>query len=132
MRMSTDTGAGRPDTMNRGWLILTDYASKYRVSISTLRRRIKAGLIEHRLENGRYLLPDEEIPMGGSAEGDLVFEAHELKQAFTSILKEKDDIILKLRAEISDLKTLVQVLESDNDRLRNRARRPESEERTLV
>lgn len=40
------------------WLLLTDYASKYRVSVSTLRRRIKAGLQPHKFEAGRYFLPD--------------------------------------------------------------------------
>jgi hypothetical protein len=40
------------------WLLLTDYASKYRVSVSTLRRRIKAGLQAHKFEAGRYYLPD--------------------------------------------------------------------------
>lgn len=40
------------------WLLLTDYASKYRVSVSTLRRRIKSGLQAHKFEAGRYFLPD--------------------------------------------------------------------------
>lgn len=43
------------------WLLLTDYASKYRVSVSTLRRRIKAGSQRHRFESGKYYLPDEAI-----------------------------------------------------------------------
>ncbi len=44
---------------NTRWLLLTDYASKYRVSVSTLRRRIKANQQAHRFESGRYFLPDE-------------------------------------------------------------------------
>lgn len=44
------------------WLLLTDYASKYRISVSTLRRRIKAGAQAHRFEAGRYYLPDEFDP----------------------------------------------------------------------
>jgi hypothetical protein len=43
------------------WLLLTDYASKYRISVSTLRRRIKAGLQPHRFEDGRYYLPDQSV-----------------------------------------------------------------------
>lgn len=41
------------------WLLLTDFASKYRVSVSTLRRRIKAGTQPYRFENGKYYLPDQ-------------------------------------------------------------------------
>lgn len=45
------------------WLLLTDYASKYRISVSTLRRRIKAGAQAHRFEAGRYYLPDQYEPI---------------------------------------------------------------------
>ncbi len=41
------------------WLLLTDFASKYRISVSTLRRRIKAGAQPYRFEDGRYYLPDQ-------------------------------------------------------------------------
>ncbi len=41
------------------WLLLTDFASKYRISVSTLRRRIKAGAQPYRFEEGRYYLPDQ-------------------------------------------------------------------------
>ncbi len=44
---------------NTRWLLLTDYASKYRISVSTLRRRIKTGQQAYRFESGRYYLPDE-------------------------------------------------------------------------
>jgi len=47
------------------WLLLTDYASKYRISVSTLRRRIKAGTQAHRFEAGRYYLPDQYEPIAG-------------------------------------------------------------------
>lgn len=50
-------------TMNKAqnatWLLLTDFASKYRISVSTLRRRIKAGSQPYRFEGGRYYLPDQ-------------------------------------------------------------------------
>ena len=45
--------------MANDWLLLTDYASKYRISVSTLRRRIKAGAQPYRFEGGRYYLPDQ-------------------------------------------------------------------------
>ena len=40
------------------WLPLTDYASKYRISVSTLRRRIKNEQIKHRFDDGKYMLLD--------------------------------------------------------------------------
>ena len=42
---------------------------------------------------------------------------NELKKAYTLILQEKEEQILQLKEELSDLKTLVRVLESENDRL---------------
>jgi hypothetical protein len=35
-----------------------EYSAKYRVSLSTLRRRIKSGEIEHKFHDGKYLLKD--------------------------------------------------------------------------
>ena len=42
-------------------LTLADYASKYRVSVSTLRRRIKKEDIQYVFENGKYFLPDQNL-----------------------------------------------------------------------
>lgn len=41
----------------------------------------------------------------------------DLKKAYAQVLQEKEEQILNLRHEIADLKTLVQVLESENQRL---------------
>ena len=41
------------------WLPLTDYSTKYKVSVSTLRRRIKTDEIRFRFEDGKYLISDE-------------------------------------------------------------------------
>lgn len=43
---------------------------------------------------------------------------NELKTAYTQILHEKDEQIVQLKDEVSDLKTLVRVLESENERLK--------------
>lgn len=40
------------------WISLNDYSLKYKLSISTLRRRIKADEIAYRLESGKYYLLD--------------------------------------------------------------------------
>jgi len=41
------------------WLPLTEYSTKYKVSVSTLRRRIKAEDIRFRFEDGKYFILDE-------------------------------------------------------------------------
>lgn len=159
------------------WLPLTEYSTKHKISVSTLRRRIKADDIKFRFEDGKYFIMDE--PMGThqrvhrpsqesdqySAEGGVnaAVGAHqgmmmkgnetmsaskddtraqdlqektakinkdepiltaankllnELKRAYTQILQEKEEQIFQLKDEVSDLKTLVRVLESENERLK--------------
>lgn len=46
--------------MESSWIDINEYANKYGVSTSTLRRRIRSGAIKHKLEKGKYLLPDTE------------------------------------------------------------------------
>lgn len=43
------------------WLSLTDYSSKYKVSVSTLRRRIKSEDIKYLFQDGKYFIFDEPI-----------------------------------------------------------------------
>ena len=43
------------------WLPLTEYSSKYQVSVSTLRRRIRADKCEYTYEDGKYLLKDTSL-----------------------------------------------------------------------
>ena len=133
-------------TTNDNWLLLTDYASKYRIRVSTLRRRIKADQIKYKLDHGRYLIFDEspvhemprfaaeaaplaspmesrikELAEKGSEEPILSSATrllNELKRAYTNVLQEKEEQIIQLKEEVTDLKTLVRVLESDNDRMR--------------
>lgn len=149
------------------WLLLTDYASKYRISVSTLRRRIKGNQVPYRFEGGRYLLLDQ-VPQISETEShdqsSQIFAAqaaplkdegklnhlhqasefssvgteptqettssgepiistatrllNELKRAYMNILQEKEEQLIQVKEEVSDLKTLVRVLESDNDRMR--------------
>lgn len=156
---SMPNGVQTPNT-NESWLVLMDYSTKYKVSVSTLRRRIKAEDIKYRLEDGKYYIIDE--PMSThqrvhrpSLESDLAqVGAHqgnqtapsstkpdisdkiamakndepiltaanklltELKKAYTQILQEKEEQMLMLKDEVADLKTLVRVLESENERLK--------------
>lgn len=200
------------------WLSLAEYSMKHKVSISTLRRRIKAEDIQFKLEDGKYLILDSQENLvrsetvedqfetfqsgfnpgpspGNSSSAVSVtynlespeqfrvenivrsyeqrndkFAAHkaeskkpmtpppatqvrttptvfppapsspppglnhneagesvltaanrlltDLKKAYTQVLQEKEQVISDLREENSDLKTLIKVLESENDRLR--------------
>lgn len=49
------------------WVPLTQFAIEEGVSISTLRRKIKANKIEYRLDNGRYLIRTEDSQRGVSS-----------------------------------------------------------------
>lgn len=174
--------------MSESWLPLVDYSNKYRISISTLRRRIKLDSIPFKLSGGKYYIIDEspdehehqsfhqaqqqfqqqaiqtsqqsvrmskappknyDSPkknFSGESSGqqvsrdDQVTTTHsepvfsaanrlldELKKAYTLILQEKDEHIRNLREEISDLKTLVRVLEGENARLSSRLGEPLSD-----
>lgn len=135
------------------WLSLNEYSNKHKVSISTLRRKIKSHEINFRLDEGRYVILDsDETPSqqkqapqisvvseqhrpslkseathehGTKESGESVITAAnrllaDLKKAYTQVLQDKEEHISELKEEISDLKTLIKVLESENDRLRMR------------
>ncbi|MGZ3746037.1 MAG: hypothetical protein ACXWRE_01800 [Pseudobdellovibrionaceae bacterium] len=162
MMTSMPSGTEVPST-TESWLVLSDYSTKYDVSVSTLRKRIKAEDINFRLEDGKYYIIDE--PMSTllrmhrpSLDSDFVQEgAHqgnqqapnslplksiltdkitmakkdepilmaanklltELKKAYTQIIHEKEEQTLLLKGEVADLKTLVRILEEENERLRD-------------
>ena len=133
------------------WLSLTEYSLKHHVSISTLRRKIKADDIQYKLDDGKYYIFDEpqqqhrpSLSSENSSEatdksnssiqkssiikteiskpeGESVITAAnrllaDLKKAYTQVLHEKEEQIIYLKEEISDLKTLVKILESHNQR----------------
>lgn len=125
--------------MNK-WISLIDYSTKYNISISTLRRRIKHNNIEYEVRDGKYFILEQEpektargrkpIEMPkGSLEGKDFIESkeslmtqmlvEELKKAYAKILTDKEEQIEQLKEEISDLRTLVRVLESELDRVKD-------------
>jgi hypothetical protein len=151
--------------MTSNWLPIADYSTKHKVSISTLRRKIKTEEIKYRFIDGKYLLMDEplanhqshrpsplsEIKTGAKPEGlkekiDSIIQTKpaamesldgpilsaanrlltELKKAYAQILQEKEEQILQLKEEVIDLKTLVRVLENENDKLNARLVSPKS------
>jgi hypothetical protein len=44
------------------WLPLTEYAIRTGISISTIRRKIKAEAIDYKMEDGRYLIRASQLP----------------------------------------------------------------------
>lgn len=141
------------------WISLNDYSSKYKVSVSTLRRRIKEDAAEYNLENGKYWLKDiplmmhqfhprvmipsappsvlrdpigpepiseikgrpliQDLPLNQGVESDQIARTvhsvlQEIKKAYAIILQEKEEQIILLKEEVTDLKTLVRVLEESN------------------
>lgn len=125
--------------MNTAWLALNEYSQRYKVSISTLRRRIKKNQVRFKYLNGKYFLSNEELivrqnpykkldaPQEESSkkesissfkknESSVLIVANnllrELKQTYSFSLNEKEKVILKLQSQNSNLETLVKVLES--------------------
>lgn len=47
--------------MDSQWLSLAEYSSKYNVSISTLRRRIRSGQLLFNISFGKYFLKDQSL-----------------------------------------------------------------------
>ena len=92
------------------WLTLQEYSVKYKVSISTLRRRIKAQDLEYKFKNGRYLIKEEES--GQQLKEGRSFQ--ELQSLYQKILIEKEDRINKLEGELEDAKNLLRLLEGEN------------------
>ncbi len=153
--------------LNKGWLPLNEYSTKYRVSLSTLRRRIRSSEVAFQFEEGKYWLEDRAMakpahsaksisnvaaehpieaqssyapqanfvaspaeahrPVAASSEATAVNAEgllhsaqgllQELKNAYVKVLHEKEEQITQLKEEVIDLKTLVKILESENDRL---------------
>lgn len=81
------------------WIPLMDYAIKKGVSLSTLRRHIKANKVIYKVENGRYLLWDSET----AASMNLDDKAVVLQIEMHRLAKE----LLKAQEEIAELKTLI-------------------------
>lgn len=59
------------------WVPILDYAVKNGMSLSTLRRYIKANKLQYRMENGRYLLWEESNSQPQSDMQRKLLEAYE-------------------------------------------------------
>lgn len=122
------------------WLPLNDYANRYKLSVSTVRRRIKSQKVQFKLDDGKYFILDDmdaqqntvttQAPetsstnfapttaVGEVATLPMKLLLEELKRAYLDSLQSKEDQILHLKQQVSDLKTLVMCLEKENSRLK--------------
>ena len=87
------------------WIPLMDYAMKKGISLSTLRRYIKANKVTYRIENGHYLLLDES-GQGGSRGLQHSMQDFNSSSATSAVQHLKTDL-QKAHEEIAELKTLI-------------------------
>ncbi len=107
------------------WLSVVEYATLKKVSVSTLRRKIKSKALEFKIENGRYLIKTE-VEAGAAPfrqetsnsnnkdinSNEIVQELlAEVKRAYGLVLTEKEELIHHLKSEIEILKQMNQFLE---------------------
>jgi hypothetical protein len=136
------TGGLMGNGKTQNWLPLLNYSTQHNISLSTLRRRIKAHTIEYKLDQGKYFIledgereiptPVKEYPQqsvianapqkiqeSNYVEASVLTSANrlveEIKSAYAKILQEKEEQISLLKEEISDLKMLVRILESQSE-----------------
>ena len=85
------------------WLTLIEYAHHKKISISTIRRSIKAGHVNFKEENGKYLIWTKQ---------DLI--SNEDKEI--ELLRKKNR---ELEEEVNDLKMLLMVYENQTTAMNN-------------
>jgi hypothetical protein len=90
---------------DKNWIPLMDYAIKRGVSLSTLRRHIKANKIEYRVENGRYLVPDD------SGSPTPAQSATPAPAQLQGKLQRVERDLAKAQEEIAELKMLIALYE---------------------
>lgn len=90
------------------WIPLIQYANERGVSLSTLRRHIKAKKIEFKIENGRYLIFDENFTAPPMDIRSVSAPATPVTQLESVHLKAD---LRKAREEIVELKTLIALYE---------------------
>ncbi len=85
--------------MDGYWLSISEYSNYRKVSVSSIRRYIKAGRVKSKLVDGKYKIyvSDENYSLRVN-------------------LKEKEELSVKL--ELHELKTRVRLLEEENNDLR--------------
>jgi hypothetical protein len=100
------------------WIPLMDYAIKKGISVSTLRRHIKARKVTYKIEEGRYLLLDQgntevtpsHINSGLNPSGLKPDYSNEVEVLQTRLQRVTQDLT-RAQEEIAELKTLIALYE---------------------
>ncbi|MGE4231727.1 MAG: hypothetical protein AB7F43_00205 [Bacteriovoracia bacterium] len=74
--LNTSTG----DDSNGNWLSLVDYSALSGISISTLRRYIKANKIKYKVEDGRYQIQANGVEKQNELEQKLAFAQEQIDE----------------------------------------------------
>jgi len=111
-----------------GWIDLVEYASKYGISQSTLRRRIRSKTVTFKMERGKYLVQDSADALKAAPLFSRTSNGMTPKQSVKSHMPEFDDSAIsqlreensrlneesrRLKAQLAELETLVGVLETE-------------------
>ena len=112
------------------WIDLAQFATKYGVSQSTLRRRIRANTINYRLERGKYFLEDSpsvlsEAPLFArnvnqpltTAASQRALQSHQDITEPTSEKSAIEEENRRLKKQLAELETFVSALEAEIRRL---------------
>ena len=109
------------------WIDLVSYATKYGISQSTLRRRIRSKIIPYKLEKGKYYLSDSEetmhraplfsrqseiAPIKKTSNGFAAQGASSSDDTETLRLREENR---QLKGQIAELQTFIKALEAELD-----------------
>lgn len=106
--------------MDGKWLSILEYANFKNKSISTVRRYVKAGRVKYKEENGKYYIWAKKYLVDKSA-------LDEEKEVLRLRL-ENDQLKLenrKLKEELSEMRMLTEILESQNKKHRLRMELPD-------
>jgi len=110
------------------WLNIKDYSATTGISVSSIRRRIKENSIKFKAEEGKYfiLLEDEEGAVITKSSDDFIKFAEKTISSINmlnqDLMEEKEkrlaiqeELIKQLKEEVSELRMLVRVLETNQN-----------------
>ena len=128
---------------NMTWIDLAQFATKFGVSQSTLRRRIRANTIQYRLERGKYFLEDSpsvlsEAPLFARnvnhpqtvAASQRALQSHPeagSNPSSSSDTQQLEEENRKLKKQLGELETFVSALESEIRRLESQIAKPRND-----
>jgi hypothetical protein len=96
------------------WVPLMDYAIKNNVSLSTLRRHIKANKVHFRIEGNKYFLLDHSLPelsVKPLTPPVNPFKSQNNDSDLLQKIRQLESQLRKTQEEVTDLKTLLALYE---------------------